>query len=58
MCCIPLLEAVEDVPEVVLSTLEVVNGVQCVLGAMLCMLFRMLFRMLLCMPLDILEGIC
>jgi len=52
------LEAVEDVPEVVLSTLEVVNGVQCVLGAMLCMLFRMLFRMLLCMPLDILEGIC
>src|SRR6266480_6613475 len=47
------------VVEVVLYILEVVNGVRCVLEVMLCMLFRMLFRMLLevvLYALEMLEG--
>ena len=51
MRCMPLyiLEAVEVVLEVVLYVLEAVNGVRCVLwvpGVVLCMLFRILSRML------------
>ena len=44
--------------EVVLSMLDVVNGVRCVLwvlGVMLCMLLCMLFSMLLCI-LEAVEG--
>ncbi len=47
-----ILEAVDVVLEVVLYTMEVVNGLRCVLWVMLCMLFCVLF----CMLLRILEA--
>ena len=48
MRCMPLLKAVEAVA-------EVVNGVRCVLGVMLCILFFVLLCMLLCI-LEVAEG--
>jgi len=43
-----VVEVVMKAVEVALYMLEIVNGVRCVRGIMLCMLFCILFRMLFC----------
>ncbi len=40
-----------------IKVLEVVNGVRCVLGVMLCMRFCLLFCLLLCVMLCIREAV-